>query len=533
MPIPPPPTAPQPDPAAVPARLVLQGIGKVYPTVVANDDIGLAVRAGEIRAILGENGAGKSTLMKIIYGVTRPSCGRMFWEGEEVQVESPAHARSLGIGMVFQHFSLFETLTVVENVALALPGKPALDELAQRIVEVSARYGLPVDPHRHIHALSVGERQRVEIIRCLLQDPRLLIMDEPTSVLTPQAVHKLFETLRRLADEGCAILYISHKLDEIRALCHTATVLRGGKVTGECIPAQETPASMARLMIGKELPRCEHDAPQAGGEVRLRLAGLSHASDDPFGTDLRDLHLDVHAGEIVGIAGVSGNGQQELLRVISGEEPLAERFPVQICGVEAGRLSPGRRRRLGMAFVPEERLGRGAVPTMSLADNALLTAAHNQGMVAAGFLRFERARAFARRCIDDFNVKCGGPAAAAKSLSGGNLQKFIVGREILQAPRLLVCAQPTWGVDVGAAAFIRQQIIDLRNRGCAVLVISEELDELFEICDRIAVIAKGRLSPVRAAGATSIEDIGVWMSGLWPGAEHAADAPAATETPHA
>ena len=533
MPIPPPPTAQPPDPAAVPARLVLQGIGKVYPTVVANDDIGLMVRAGEIRAILGENGAGKSTLMKIIYGVTRPSSGRMFWEGEEVQVESPAHARSLGIGMVFQHFSLFETLTVVENVALALPGKPALDELAQRIVEVSARYGLPVDPRRHIHALSVGERQRVEIIRCLLQDPRLLIMDEPTSVLTPQAVRKLFETLRRLADEGCAILYISHKLDEIRALCHTATVLRGGKVTGECIPAQETPASMARLMIGKELPRCEHDAPQAGGEVRLRLAGLSHASDDPFGTDLRDLHLDVHAGEIVGIAGVSGNGQQELLRVISGEEPLAERFPVQICGVEAGRLSPGRRRRLGMAFVPEERLGRGAVPTMSLADNALLTAAHNQGLVAAGFLRFERARAFARRCIDDFNVKCGGPAAAAKSLSGGNLQKFIVGREILQAPRLLVCAQPTWGVDVGAAAFIRQQIIDLRNRGCAVLVISEELDELFEICDRIAVIAKGRLSPVRAAGATSIEDIGVWMSGLWPGAEHAADARAATETPHA
>jgi len=391
VPILPPLTPPQPS-AAAPARLVLQGIGKVYPTVVANDDIGLTVRAGEIRAILGENGAGKSTLMKIIYGVTRPSSGRMFWEGEEVQVESPAHARSLGIGMVFQHFSLFETLTVVENVALALPGKPALDALAQRIVEVSARYGLPVDPRRHIHALSVGERQRVEIVRCLLQDPRLLIMDEPTSVLTPQAVRKLFETLRRLADEGCSILYISHKLDEIRELCHTATVLRGGRVTGECIPAQETPASMARLMIGKELPRCEHDAPQAGGEVRLRLAGLSHASDDPFGTDLRDLHLDVHAGEIVGIAGVSGNGQQELLRVISGEEPLAERFPVQICGVEAGRLSPGRRRRLGMAFVPEERLGRGAVPTMSLADNALLTAAHNQGLVTAGFLRFERAR---------------------------------------------------------------------------------------------------------------------------------------------
>ena len=503
--------------AAVP-RLVLQGICKVYPTVVANDQVDLTVKAGEIRAILGENGAGKSTLMKIIYGVTRPSAGQIFWEGREVQVDNPAHARSLGIGMVFQHFSLFETLTVVENVALALPGKPALDALAQRISAVSERYGLPVEPLRPIHALSVGERQRVEIIRCLLQNPRLLIMDEPTSVLTPQAVRKLFETLRQLAAEGCAILYISHKLDEIQALCHTASVLRGGRVTGECIPAQETPASMARLMIGKDLPHCEHGAARTDGALRLRLAGLSHAADGPFGTDLKDLHLDVRAGEIVGIAGVSGNGQQELLRAISGEDMLAEKFPVQICGVEAGRLNPGQRRKLGLAFVPEERLGRGAVPGMSLADNALLTAARSQSMLTGGFVRFERARQFAEHCIEAFKVKSSGPGAAATSLSGGNLQKFIVGREILQAPKLLVCAQPTWGVDVGAAAFIRQALIDLRDRGCAVLVISEELDELFEICDRIAVIAKGRLSPSRPASETTVEDIGVWMSGLWPDA---------------
>ena len=528
-----PPAQTAPDPACpdlvAPPRLQLRGISKVYPAVVANDRVDLSVRPGEIRAILGENGAGKSTLMKIIYGVTRPSAGQIFWEGKEVQVDNPAHARQLGIGMVFQHFSLFETLTVAENVALALPGKPALDELAQRITDVSERYGLPIDPRRHIHALSVGERQRVEIIRCLLQDPRLLIMDEPTSVLTPQAVRKLFETLRQLAAEGCAILYISHKLDEIQALCHTATVLRGGKLSGECIPAQETPRSMASLMIGRELPRCEHGAAKVGGEVRLALVGLSHASVDPFGTDLQDIHLEVRAGEIIGIAGVSGNGQQELLRAISGEETLAEKFPVQICGVEAGRLPPGQRRKLGLCFVPEERLGRGAVPGMSLADNALLTAARRQQLVAGGFLRFGRARAFAERCIETFNVKCGGPDAAAKSLSGGNLQKFIVGREILQAPALLVCAQPTWGVDVGAAAFIRQSLIDLRDRGCAVLVISEELDELFEICDRIAVIAKGRLSPTRPTAATSVEDIGVWMSGMWPGAStDAAGTPAET-----
>jgi ABC-type uncharacterized transport system ATPase subunit len=499
----------------------MRGIRKVYPAVVANDGIDLSVMPGEIHAVLGENGAGKSTLMKIIYGVTPPTEGEMIWEGRSVLPESPAHARSLGIGMVFQHFSLFETLTVVENVALALPGAAHLGALSRQIVEVSERYGLPVDPRRLVHALSVGERQRVEIIRCLLQSPKLLIMDEPTSVLTPQAVRKLFETLEKLAAQDCSILYISHKLDEIQELCHNATVLRGGKVTGTCVPSQETPNSMARMMIGKDLPVPQHGEPAEGGEVRLRLAGLSHASDDPFGTDLKDIHLDVRSGEIVGIAGVSGNGQQELLLAVSGEEPLAEKYPVQILGVEAGRMRPGRRRRLGMGFVPEERLGRGAVPRMTLSENALLTA-HRRGMVNNGLVDLEAVETFARACIDKYDVKCGGPKALAKSLSGGNLQKFIMGREILQQPGLLVVAQPTWGVDVGAAAFIRQALIDLRTAGTAILVISEELDELFEVCDRIAVIANGKLSPTRRIAETNVEEIGVWMSGMWPGADTSA-----------
>jgi len=403
--------------AGVP-RLDLRGIRKVYPAVIANDGIDLAVYPGEIHAVLGENGAGKSTLMKIIYGVTRRTEGEMYWEGEPVEPENPAHARSLGIGMVFQHFALFETLTVVENVALALPGRPDLRELARRIEAVSGRYGLPVDPRRLVHALSVGERQRVEIIRCLLQNPKLLIMDEPTSVLTPQAVRKLFETLRQIAAEGCSILYISHKLDEIQELCHTATVLRGGKVTGTCIPSRETAKSMARMMIGKDLPVCEHGAAAAGGEARLRLVGLSQASDDPFGTDLADLRLTVHSGEIVGIAGVSGNGQQELLRAISGERLVADAAQVEIGGVAAGRLTPGRRRRLGMCFVPEERLGRGAVPRMSLTENALLTAARTMRLIRRGLIDFAAARRFAVECIERFGVKAGGPGAAAKSLSG-------------------------------------------------------------------------------------------------------------------
>jgi simple sugar transport system ATP-binding protein len=508
-------------------RLRLAGIRKAYPAVVANDGIDLEVLPGEIHAVLGENGAGKSTLMKIIYGVVKPDQGAIYWNGERVEIASPAHARRLGIGMVFQHFSLFETLTVAENIALAVEDSRDLAVLARRIEDVSQHYGLPLDARRLVHSLSVGERQRVEIVRCLLQQPTLLIMDEPTSVLTPQAVERLFETLRLLASEGCSILYISHKLDEIQRLCHRATVLRAGKVTGDCDPRRETPSSMARMMIGRDLPMSEHPAAPAGGEERLVIAGLSHESEDPFGTDLQDIHLAVHGGEIVGIAGVSGNGQKELLAALSGETRIGEPFPIRIMGLQAGRLSPGRRRRLGLCFVPEERLGRGAVPGLSLEENALLTA-HRRGMVRSGLVIRRAVREFAVECIRRFDVRTGGPESAARSLSGGNLQKYIVGREIMQEPKVLVVSQPTWGVDVGAAAFIRQSIIELRNQGTAVLVVSEELDELFEICDRIAVIAQGRLSPAVPTRETSVEEIGRWMSGLWDGGR--APAGAAEET---
>ncbi len=510
-------------------RLELRDITKIYPAVVANDAVSLEVFPGEIHAVLGENGAGKSTLMKIIYGVTKADRGEMRWNGQAIVVANPAQARRLGIGMVFQHFSLFETLNVVENIALAVDEPFDLDALSQRIVEVSERYGLPLDPRRLVHSLSVGERQRVEIVRCLLQDPKLLIMDEPTSVLTPQAVQRLFDTLRRLSEEGCSILYISHKLEEIRELCHKATIMRGGKVTGEADPRQETATSLARMMIGRELPVCQHSAPQEGGEPSLVVAGLSRTSDDPFGTDLKDIHLTVHAGEIVGIAGISGNGQQELLAALSGEQPLEhhQTYAIHIRGQSVGHMDAHGRRNLGLAFVPEERLGRGAVPAMSLTDNTLLTG-HRSGMVRFGLVQGPRVREFGTRCIDDFDVRCGGVEAAAKSLSGGNLQKFIVGREILQKPRVMIAAQPTWGVDVGAAAAIRQALIDLRNAGVAVLVISEELEELFEICDRIAVIAGGRLSPAKATAETNQEEIGLWMSGLFPGAE---DEPLPAEEP--
>ena len=492
-------------------RLALQGICKAYPAVVANDRVDLAVLPGEIHAVLGENGAGKSTLMKIIYGVVRPDAGTMYWNGQPVVIANPARARKLGIGMVFQHFSLFETLTVAENIALALDRDRVDASLPARIRAVSARYGLPLEPDRRVHTMSVGERQRVEVVRCLLQDPQLLILDEPTSVLTPQAVEKLFATLRQLAAQGCSILYISHKLHEIRALCHRATVLRGGRVTGECDPARQSEASLARMMIGSDLPHPRHRAAQPGGVPALRVAGLRRPAEDPFGVPLQDIDLAVHGGEIVGIAGISGNGQRELLDALSGEVPTDPATAILLAGEPVGHLDAGERRARGLAFVPEERWGHGAVPELSLAENALLT--ERRGLVRGPFIDYAATRAYAADVIRRFGVKAPGPHATASSLSGGNLQKFIVGREIGQRPQVLIAAQPTWGVDIGASAQIRQALLDLRDAGAAVLVFSEELDELFEIADRIAVIARGRVSEPKPAGATNAEEIGVLMSG--------------------
>jgi simple sugar transport system ATP-binding protein len=494
-------------------RLELTGISKQYPAVRANDSVNLQVAPGQIHAVLGENGAGKSTLMKIIYGAVRPDAGTLRWNGAAVQIDNPQQARALGIAMVFQHFSLFDTLSAAENVWLGLDKGAGLADITARIRSVSRDYGLDVDPLRPVHTLSVGERQRVEIVRALLTRPQLLILDEPTSVLTPQAVDKLFVTLRQLSAEGCSILYISHKLDEIRALCHHCTVLRGGRVTGEVDPTQESNASLSRLMIGSAPPELAH-RPARPGATALAVQALHLPKRNPFGTTLSDIALDLRAGEILGIAGVSGNGQQELMAALSGEDPRAPAGSIRLFGQDIAAMSPRQRRRLGLHFVPEERLGRGAVPVMSLADNTLLT--RTEAVARSGWIDTAAVRRLAERLIAGYNVKAGGPGAPAKSLSGGNLQKFIVGREIDAAPKLLVVSQPTWGVDVGAAAQIRGALLQLRDQGCAVLVVSEELDELFQISDRLQVIAAGRLSPSVAVADASVPMIGEWMSGLWP-----------------
>ena len=491
--------------------LGIRGLTKAYPGVVANDTVSFDIGEGEVHALLGENGAGKSTLVKMIYGLVKPDSGEMMLRGAPYAPAEPRAARADGIAMVFQHFSLFDALNVAENIALGMEDPPPMRDLARRIREVSETYGLPLDPARTVGDLSAGERQRVEIIRCLLQDPKLLIMDEPTSVLTPQEVDILFKTLRKLSAEGTAILYISHKLEEIRTLCDNATILRLGRNVGTCIPRDTTAREMAEMMVGTTLKTPER-AGKALGPVALDIAGLSAKSPSAFGTALKDVSLSVRKGEIVGIGGVAGNGQDELLAVLSGEI-ITKPGAVKLHGQPVGALGPGARRALGLLTGPEERLGHAAAPDMSLTENAMLTGAIRERLVVNGFLKWGAARTFAEKIIDAFDVRTPGPENAARSLSGGNLQKFVIGREVLQRPEVLVVNQPTWGVDAAAAAAIRQALLDLAAGGTALVVISQDLDELMGIADNFAALNEGRLTAPRPTQGLTIDEIGLMMGG--------------------
>jgi simple sugar transport system ATP-binding protein len=491
--------------------LGINGLTKAYPGVLANSDVSFDIGVGEVHALLGENGAGKSTLVKMIYGLVKPDSGTMTLRGAPFTPPEPRAARADGIAMVFQHFSLFDALNVAENIALGMENPPKMRDLAQRIRAVSETYGLPLDPFRTVGDLSAGERQRVEIIRCLLQDPKLLIMDEPTSVLTPQEVEILFQTLRKLSAEGTAILYISHKLEEIRTLCDNATILRLGKNVGTCIPRETTARQMAEMMVGTTLKTPER-AGRDLGDVALDISGLSVPSPSNFGTSLKNMHLTVQQGEVLGIGGVAGNGQDELLSVLSGEV-LTDADAVKLKGQPIGRMGPTARRALGLLTAPEERLGHAAAPDMSLTENAMLTGSVREGLETSGFLKWGAAQAFAEKIIREFDVRTPGPGNAARSLSGGNLQKFVIGREVLQRPEVLVVNQPTWGVDASAAAAIRQAILDLASGGAAVVVISQDLDELMEISDRFGALNEGRLSDVRPTQGLTVDEIGLMMGG--------------------
>ncbi len=506
-----------------PPLLEARAVTRMFGDFAANRDVSLSLRAGERHALLGENGAGKSTLVKMIYGVLQPSAGRFFWNGAPMRVTRPAQARALGIGMVFQHFSVFEGLSVAENVALALPPQP-MAALMERIAQVSRDYGLAIDPRSAMHTLSVGQKQRVEIIRCLLQDPRLLIMDEPTSVLTAQEAEALFAVLRRLSEEGRAILYISHRLEEVRALCEAATILRRGEVVARCDPRAMSARALAERMVGDAVAWIDKPAAPPPGPVRLRLDRLDMPAPSEFGVALRDVSMEVRGGEIVGVAGVAGEGQTELAAALSGERRAPRAAMVTLDGAPVGRMGPTARRLRGAAFAPEERNGHAAIGEMTLPENLLLSHHGVAGVARRGWIDFGAAARWAARVRAAFDVRAGeetegdpgasSPVAAA--LSGGNLQKFVIGREILREPGVLVVNQPTWGVDARAAAQIRKALIDLAGRGAAVLVISQDLDEIFEIADRIAVLSKGRLSPAVPAAEATREAVGLLMGGAAP-----------------
>ncbi|MCZ4272101.1 ABC transporter ATP-binding protein [Maritalea porphyrae] len=493
--------------------LKLEGISKYYGSFKANDQISLEILPGEIHALLGENGAGKSTLVKMLYGSLQPDEGRIIWEGQEVHVPNPAAARDLGVGMVFQHFSLFDALTVAENVALALPPGKSLKQVAKELEEISTSYGLPLKANARIHDLSVGERQRVEIVRCLLQHPKLIIMDEPTSVLTPQEAEDLFKVLRRLSDEGKAILYISHKLAEVQALCQEATILRHGKVVGECVPGDETPISLAKMMVGSDIHEISpRDVAVAHGDVMLQVKSLSLSGLSGFDTALKDISFMLHAGEISGIAGIAGNGQNELFDAVSGER-VSEEECILIKGEPVGNMGIQKRRKLGAMFISEERLGHAAVPEFALSENVILTRhGLDKSLNKGPFVSRRAAKKVKDDIVAKFDVRKGSSDPTAQSLSGGNLQKFVLGREVMGDAEIIVVNQPTWGVDAGSAAHIRQWLVDLAAKGAAVLVISQDLDELFEVADAIATLNEGRLSPFVPTRSTDRHKIGLQMT---------------------
>ena len=513
---------PEADPAqmtsSVPSQTasLLSGrrIRKSFGQFVANDDIDFTIKAGELHALLGENGAGKSTFVKMIYGLLQPDSGQFEWQGQPVQITNPQQARAMGIGMVFQHFSLFESLTVAENIELALPQRWARDQLNELIRTRSSDYGIPLDPGSLVADLSVGQQQRVEIMRCLLQDPSLLIMDEPTSVLTPQETDQLFDVLRRLAASGCAVLFISHKLDEIKQLTSRATILRGGQKVAEVDTADKTTHQMAELMVGTSVDAIKTGSATSAGEVLFSVKALSRPAYGPFEVALDQVSLSAHAGEVLGIAGIAGNGQDELMAALSGEWRSQQTSVIWAGQTDISQLGPHQRRRHQICFIPEERNGHAAVPQMSLSQNALLTGYQDDGMVRNGFIQQDKLHARAEQISTTFDVRKPLADPQASALSGGNLQKFVVGREIIKQPRVLIVAQPTWGVDVGAATFIRQAMIELAASGSAVIMISQDLEEIFAISNRIAVLSEGRLSAPQPAADMSAQAVGLLMGGV-------------------
>jgi len=505
--------SPVPTPAMTPL-LELRGVSKRFPGVTANRAVDLAVFPGEVHTLLGENGAGKSTLMKVVYGLYRPDEGEIRVKGAPVRIDGPSAAIRHGIGMVHQHFMLVPTLTVVENVALGFPARkgpfPDLGAISRRVREIGERYGLDVDPDVEVWKLSVGERQRVELVKALSRDVDLLILDEPTAVLTPGEAGDLFTTLRRLVATGVGIVFISHKLHEVLAVSDRITIMRRGGIVGETRPGETTREELARLMVGRDVSFSPDKDPASPGEPTLVVSGLV-AAGDRGNAALDGVDLYVSAGEIVGVAGVSGNGQRELAETIAGLREMTA-GTIVIAGTDVTGRGPAAARKAGLGYVPEERMTEGAIGEFTIAENLHLL--DHGRFTRRGLLETRTMRRHAERLVADYDVKAPGVDTHGRALSGGNIQKMILAREINAGPKVLLAAQPTRGVDVGAAENIHRRIVAARDAGTAVLVISEDLDEILGLCDRVVVLYEGRIMGEREASPRHRDDIGLLMAGI-------------------
>jgi simple sugar transport system ATP-binding protein len=500
--------------------LEMRGITKRFPGVVANDGVDLSVLPGQVHTLLGENGAGKSTLMKILYGLYQPDEGTITLNGEDILMSSPTDAIERGIGMIHQHFMLVPTLTVAENVALGLGGRRGLSDMKPvkaRLAEVSERYGLHVDPDAQVWQLAVGERQRAEILKALYRDAQLLVLDEPTAVLTPQEVDDLFVTLRQLTDDGRGLVFISHKLHEVMELSDEITVLRNGCVSGHTRPSEATRESLAQMMVGRPVELHRSVSAREVGQAQLTVTDFD-VIGDRGNLAVKNLDLRVHAGEIVGVAGVSGNGQRELAEAIFGLRPIA-RGGVQIGDQWTTAPTPGAVRAMGLAYVPEERMRDGAVGDFTVAENLMLVDYQKPPFVRRGLLNRSKIVERCSELVANYRVKTPDIDTATRSLSGGNIQKVVIAREFSSDATAFVVAQPTRGVDIGAAEYIHERLLEQRENGAAILLISEDLDEVMQLSDRIIVLLEGEIMGEVARADFDVASIGLLMSGVVPGVE--------------
>ncbi len=511
------PEAPRPGARSIPL-LSVRGVTKRFPGVVANDAVSLDLLPGEVHALLGENGAGKTTLISILYGLLQPDEGELWMDASEVRIRDPRHAMQLGIGLVAQHFHLANRHTVAENLALGLRGTPfwlPTRALRSRARELAKRYGLEVRMDVRVAELSPGEQQRLEVLKALLQGARLLILDEPTSVLTPQEADALFEVIERMRGDGRGVVFISHKLDEVRRVADRITVLRGGKVVGRLVRGEADASELARLMVGRSMATPQRLDMGPVGKTLLKVEDVWLRGGR--GVDaLRGATFSVHAGEVLGVAGVAGNGQSELAQVLSGIR-RPDRGSVQLGDADLGRMSPRQARSAGVAYIPEDRRKEGVVGSLSVLENLVLRQVRDPEFARGVLIDWSKAEAFARDAVQRFDIRTPSLSTQARTLSGGNVQKIVLARELSGEPQLVVAAHPTYGLDVGSTAHTHELLLAQRQRGAAVVLISEDLDELIRVSDRIVVLYQGRvageMSVADAARPAGIEQLGLWMAG--------------------